>query len=152
MVFIKEQFNEKGQQYYILHQYKHSIVAKSTNNQVVFYEKPESISPYVVKGFKQNFHSVKFDTLRFVDKFKQITILHIDSLGIYAYKNLHIDILHLQYSPKINFERVLQRINPKNIILDGSNYSSYIDRWKNTAKKMHIPVHITAKEGAFILK
>jgi len=79
------------------------------------------------------------------------TLLIIDSLGIYKDLNFNPDYVLLRNSPKINMERLLEKINPKKIIADGSNYKSYIKRWKETFKNKKGLFHTTEK-GAFILK
>ena len=55
----------------------------------------------------------------------------------------------LTHSPKINLERLLIDYNPKQIIADGSNYTSYIKRWKESCKQAKIPLHITREKGSF---
>jgi competence protein ComEC len=85
-------------------------------------------------------------------KFENESILMIDSLGVYLLKNLKEPIVVLQYSPKINLERLIKTLKPKQIVADGSNYKSYINRWKETCKKQKTPFHFTGKNGAYILK
>jgi competence protein ComEC len=47
---------------------------------------------------------------------------------------------------------MIDSINPKYIIADGSNYTSYVNRWKQTCLKRKLPFHHTGKKGAFIIK
>lgn len=84
--------------------------------------------------------------------FNKEVILVIDSLGIYMFKSLNPSIVLLQHSPKINLERLLYTYHPKMIIADGSNYKSYIERWKQTCVKKETPFYSTMQKGAFILK
>jgi competence protein ComEC len=58
-------------------------------------------------------------------------------------------IVVLQQSPKINLERMLKTLVPKQVVVDGSNYKSYVNRWKETAEKQKTPFHDTGKNGAF---
>lgn len=60
--------------------------------------------------------------------------------------------LLLTQSPRINLERLLDSVSPKTIIADGSNYRSYIERWKSTCVKKNIPFHYTGEKGAYIFK
>ncbi len=85
-------------------------------------------------------------------KFKNETILVVDSLGVYQLMNLNHPIVVLQQSPKINLERLIKIIQPKQIIADGSNYKSYVKRWKKTSNKLGIPFYNTNVNGAFVLK
>ncbi|WP_223883353.1 ComEC/Rec2 family competence protein [Arenibacter lacus] len=58
--------------------------------------------------------------------------------------------LLLTQSPKINLERLLDSVQPKLILADGSNYHSYIARWKATCQKRKLPFHYTGEKGAYI--
>jgi competence protein ComEC len=79
-------------------------------------------------------------------------LLLIDSLGVYQLNNLKNPIIVLQYSPKINLERLIKTLQPKQIIADGSNYKSYVSRWRIVCKKEKIPFHYTGEKGAFMMK
>ncbi len=85
-------------------------------------------------------------------KFKKKNILIVDSLGVYQLNKLAHPIVILQYSPKINLERLIHRLKPSLIIADGSNYKSYANNWENISIKNKIPFHDTRKKGAFKLE
>ena len=76
----------------------------------------------------------------------------LDSLGIYPPYTLQADYILLTHSPKINLERLIDSIAPKQIIADGSNYKSYISRWKKTSAKRKLPFHYTGEKGAYYFK
>jgi len=84
--------------------------------------------------------------------FNKGVILVVDSLGIYKFKSLNPSMVLLQNSPKINLERLLFIHHPKMIIADGSNYKSYVERWKQTCLNNETPFHSTTQKGALILK
>ena len=46
--------------------------------------------------------------------------------------------------------RLIDSIHPSTIIADGSNYKSYVARWKLTCLKTKITFHATSEKGAFI--
>lgn len=75
----------------------------------------------------------------------------VDSMGIYPPANKTSPILLVTQSPKINMERFLDLTQPKQVIADGSNYSSYVQRWEKTCLKKKIPFYATSKKGAFTL-
>jgi len=58
----------------------------------------------------------------------------------------------LQYSPKINLERLIQVLKPSFIIADGSNYKSYANTWGIIAAKNQTPFYDTRKKGAFVIE
>ena len=104
------------------------------------YEVGENVKANFEKGF-QNLYQFQYEK-----------ILVIDSLGIYNINNLKSPIVVLQNSPKINLMRLIRELKPKQIIADGSNYKSYVNRWELTAKKTKTPFHYTGQNGAFIIK
>ena len=85
-------------------------------------------------------------------KFKKETILVVDSLGIYKFEMIKPTIVLLQQSPKINLERLLKKLHPKLLIVDGSNYKSYVAKWKQTCIKNNTPFYSTMQKGAYVLK
>ncbi len=79
-------------------------------------------------------------------------ILYImDSLGIYP-ETQQLDYVLLTQSPKINLERLLDSIQPKMVLVDGSNYKSYVSRWKKTCVEKEIPFHDTREKGFYIFE
>ncbi|MEZ4817493.1 MAG: ComEC/Rec2 family competence protein [Flavobacteriaceae bacterium] len=81
--------------------------------------------------------------------FKKETYVVLDSLGVYPSKRGIIIIL--SESPKIHLERLIDSIQPKLIIADGSNFKSYLYRWKKTCEKKKIPFHATSEKGAYVI-
>jgi competence protein ComEC len=106
-------------------------------NLIKTYAIGENLKPVLIKGFLDVFN------------FKNKDVLVIDSLGVYQLKGLENPIVVLQNSPKINLERLIKSLNPSHIIADGSNYKSYVKRWKMSSKKLKIPFHYTGEKGAF---
>lgn len=78
-------------------------------------------------------------------------IFILDSLGVYdvTFKD---QILLLRNSPKVNLNRLIDSLAPKLIIADGSNYKTYVKRWKATAERKKLPFHHTGEKGAFLIK
>ena len=95
--------------------------------------------------------TISFDELKSIYKFKDKTILVIDSLGVYKNISFNPDYILLRESPKINLNRLIDKQEPKLIIADASNYKSYVKRWKLTCDNKKIPFHYTNEKGAFIL-
>jgi competence protein ComEC len=69
-------------------------------------------------------------------------------LGIFP-KNINPNIVVITQSPKINLDRLLTFYHPKVIIADGSNFKSYVKRWKTSCEKMKIPFQATAEKGFY---
>lgn len=84
-------------------------------------------------------------------RFKRKEILIVDSLGIYNLEEASPDYVILTQSPKVNMNRLIERYPNCTIVADGSNYHSYVSRWKVTCRKQKIPFHSTYEKGAFII-
>ncbi len=80
---------------------------------------------------------------------KRIVIL--DSSGVYLPTTKNADVLLLTQSPKIHLEQLISELQPKLVIADGSNYPSFVTRWKTTCLAKKIPFHDTRKKGAYQL-
>jgi len=78
---------------------------------------------------------------------KKIVIL--DRSGVYLSTAKNIDVLLLTQSPKIHLEQLISELQPKLVIADGSNYPSFVARWKTTCSAKKIPFHDTRKKGAY---
>ena len=85
-------------------------------------------------------------------KINQKLIVVIDSLSVYPNTNKKPDVVLLSQSPRIHLERVIDSLQPQLLIADGSNYTSFVNRWEATSKKRKHPFYHTTKEGAFQLK
>ena len=48
--------------------------------------------------------------------------------------------------------RLIKKIEPSQIIVDGSNYKSDAIRWENICIRNNVPFHYTGIKGAYILK
>lgn len=83
-----------------------------------------------------------------VFRYRNKTVLLLDSLGVYPSEK--IDIILLTNSPKVHLERLIDSIQPTQIIADGSNYRTYVKRWHTTCTKRKIPFHYTGEKGAYI--
>ncbi|WP_083629253.1 ComEC/Rec2 family competence protein [Tenacibaculum agarivorans] len=149
--------NQSTKELIVFHNYKSSIIGIRNGNEMQIVsnldrsaiEKKKIIASYEVNEEV----SLKYDTLRRnIFAFHNEYILVIDSTGVYPKKFKKDPILVLQQSPKINLERVIEELKPKQIIVDGSNYKSYAKRWQLTCITKKTPLHYTNEDGAYILK
>lgn len=138
------------------------LVLHQTKNPIVLYKKGKGLnvltgdsnaSEKLINDYQigERINTIQYDTLAKSYTVVEKPLLVIDSLGIYTEQSSEAIVL-LTYSPKINLERLLQNIHPKEIIADGSNYKSYVERWKKTCIKNKIPFHYTGEKGAYYFK
>jgi len=138
----------------IFHNYKNTLLAKKEVNRltVMSTDSLVAINPLIKAYTKGNFNpEVKAIPLQNLLWHKEHTILIIDSLAVYT-PNLNPEILVLTQSPKVNLERVLLQLQPKEVIADATNYKTYITRWAATCRKQKIPFHATAEKGSYSIR
>ena len=103
------------------------------------------IQSYLVGDFCQLSAKKSLQNLMY---FKNLKILIIDSSCVYK-KGINPDVLIIIQSPKLNIERLLKTYKPKEVIVDGSNFKSYIKLWEATCRKEKIPFHNTNEKGFY---
>ena len=79
-----------------------------------------------------------------------LTLRVLDSSGMYSPLERSPDFLLLNGSPRIHMQRLLEDLKPGQVIADGSNYNSLVERWKRSCESLGIPFHNTSEKGAFI--
>lgn len=157
-VLIFEDFNKnKKQEFIVFHKSRKSILGERKGVLLNVYHNLDSISiakEKLMLSYKIG-ERVSIDYSRNISnvfQFKDKQILVVDSLGVYNVQNLKKPIVLLQNSPKINLKRLIKILQPKEIIVDGSNFKSYINRWKETCRKEKTPFFYTGENGAYIIK
>ena len=157
LIFILEKYKlEFTDEFIVFNKSKISIVGEREGNKLIvsssnmLSKKDYTLNQYIIgSGIGENLQKNKIQNFY---KFKNETILVVDSLGIYEFKTIKPSIVILQQSPKINLERLLKILQPKTVIADGSNYKSYVAKWEQTCIKNKTPFHSTMQNGAYILK
>jgi len=135
---------------------KNTLLTERVGNNVTVYsndsigttlENNSTLQAYLTGNFCQQ---VTIKHLQNLTYFKQQKILLLDRKAGYPLTT-GADIVILTQSPKLNLERFLKRHKPKQIIADGSNFKSYVRRWKTTCQKEKIPFHYTNEKGFYKL-
>ena len=154
------------QTHWIIQNQKELVIFNSRNNTLIAERNGEKITLHandsllktasknqVFNSYSMgNFSSLKSKKrLRNLIYFKGNKILVVDSSGVYP-KGIRPDIVVLTQSPKINFERFLQDIQPKMVVADASNFRTIQKLWKATCLKEKIPFHATAEKGFYRLE
>jgi competence protein ComEC len=71
----------------------------------------------------------------------------VDSSGVYLSEGQG-NIVLLTGSPDIHLGKLIQKLKPKQIVVDGNNYKSYVERWRETSQKYKISFYNTYEKGA----
>jgi len=154
-----EKYNTKSQQELIIfHKSRQTIIAERKSHEIKIYHDVDSLkilksnefTPYIIR---ENIKKVTyFQHFPAVMKLQKSTLILVDSLNVYQIKGIKNAIVLLRQSPKINIERLIKLLDPKEIIADGSNYKSQVLHWKMICEKYKVPFHYTGTAGAKILE
>jgi competence protein ComEC len=139
----------------VFHKSRYSVIGLKQNRELQLYHNLDLTSlknNSIITNFRVGEHIIKtsYDSLQSVYLLKNKNLLVVDSLGVYNVKTFKADIILLRNSPKINLNRLIDSLQPKLIISDGSNFKSYQERWAKTCEVQNIHFHQTSKKGAFI--
>ncbi|WP_298535976.1 ComEC/Rec2 family competence protein [uncultured Algibacter sp.] len=141
----------------IFHQSRHSLIGQTNPKKIIIAHDFDSLTSSenrLIKDYAMGRHinTIEETLLKPVYQLNQEKLMIVDSSGIYNVKSFRPDYILLRQSPKINLKRLIDSIKPKEIIADGSNYKSYVERWSKICKDGRIPFHQTSKKGAYIIK
>lgn len=146
--------SQKKEQLFVAHQTKNSILLHQKGNLLSIFSTNENTTQRLTTNYAiaERIESVANLSLENSYTFEDGNLIIIDSLGVYPSAIAKPDYLLLTQSPKINLERLIDSLQPKYIIADGSNYKTYIKRWAASCKKRKLPFHYTGEKGAYYIK
>ncbi|TYA92346.1 ComEC/Rec2 family competence protein [Seonamhaeicola marinus] len=150
-------YNTPENQFIIFHKSRNSLIGNVTKNKIVIAHDMDSITflkNKIIKDYSvgNHIHTIENASLKNLYILNTKVLLVVDNLGVYNIKSTKPDYVYLRQSPKINLNRLIDSISPKQIIADGSNYKSYLKHWELICKKRKLPFHHTSKKGAFIIR
>lgn len=157
-VFLYERHQKQTKKEFIVfHKSRNSILANRVGNEIRINYDLDSLSilnSKTILGYTigEGVEVKSQQAISNIFKLKNQQVLVVDSLGVYRLNNIQKPIVLLRQSPKINLERLIKNLQPRQIVVDGSNYKSYVYRWTKIAKKQKTPFHYTGKDGAFVYK
>ncbi len=155
-VLIFNKYSTSTNELLIFHKSRYSLIGIKQNTTLklnhsmdsLTYANDKLVTNYIVGNSIKN---IKPDSIKSVYKIRDRLLLVVDSLGAYK-TSFKPDYVLLRNSPKINLNKLIDHLQPKLIIADGSNYKSYQERWLKTCQKKELPFHQTSKKGAFIIQ
>ena len=157
-VFVFENYQKRSKKEFIVfHQNRNSVIGQREGDKLLVHHNLDSVaiqnSNFLTSyQIGENVQQVYNNVIPSFYQFNKNQILIVDSLGVYQLKGLKNPIVVLQNSPKINLERLIKSIKPKQIIADGNNYKSYVKSWEEMCRKQKTPFYYTGKNGAFVYK
>ena len=154
-VFIKTKYITTTQnECIVFNMKKNTLISERKGDQVTLYSNDSilencdnnvTIQSYLVGNFCKIQSKKLLNNVMLINS-KKVFIL--DSTTVYD-SNIKPDILIITQSSKINLERLLKVWKPKQIVVDGSNFKSYMELWEATCSKEKIPFHNTNEKGFY---
>ena len=141
------------EEWVVFHDYQQTLIGYKSGRMAVFcspknlLDDSRIIEEYVLDRHVKK-HSQQVLGLGYM--LRNTSFLIVDKTGIYNLPTCKEGIVLLRNSPKIHLVDLIETLNPKTIIADGSNFPSFVRHWGKTAKEMGVDFHSTATEGAWI--
>jgi len=153
LIYIYDEFRNSENQLVVFQKSRQSLIGYKNGKRLMVFKNDtteNSSEMYPIKSFKtaMNINTYSEERLPKLFAYKNKIVLVLDSLAIVP-KGIQAHTLLLTNSPKINLNRLIDSLKPKQIVADGSNYNTYVRRWKKTCKLKKLPFRHTAKQGAF---
>ena len=154
-IYIKTKYTTTTQnECIVFNMKKNTLISERKGDQVTLYSNDSilensdnnvTIQSYLTGNFCKIQSKKILNNVMLINN-KKVFIL--DSTTMYA-SNIKPDILIITQSAKINLERLLKVWKPKQIVVDGSNFKSYMKLWEATCIKEKIPFHNTNEKGFY---
>ncbi|MCK8522575.1 ComEC family competence protein [Aquimarina sp. D1M17] len=156
VMIYEQQSTYNNEEFVIYHNHRNTTLSILKHQKLKVYSTTDlakKTQSFLFSNYKMQHHAklIGIERLGTIYNYKGKTILILDSTT-YKVDSTGVDILLLSNSPKVHLERVIKDLKPNQIIADGSNYKTFLNRWEISCKKQKIPFHRTDKKGAFILR
>ncbi|WP_310991070.1 ComEC/Rec2 family competence protein [Aequorivita marina] len=155
-ISIYDEYRTSGNHLVVFHKSKQTLLGHQSGSNLTIFTNDSNetvFETYPIQSFKIE-RNIRFHTMKklpYIFRYKNKKRLILDSLGVIP-KQKNIYTVLLTHSPKVNLNRLIDSLAPAEIIADGSNYHSYVNRWQETCKLKKLPFYHTAKHGALSIK
>ena len=156
ILIIEKRQRIKRHEFLIFHKNRHAVIGLRQGSELHLYHDLDTIAilqQRLISDYRIGAQvTVSYSKMQpAIFKVNQHYVIRIDSLALYDIHRLKAPIVILQYSPKLNLERLIETLQPKYIIADGTNYKTYITLWKNTCLQKKTPFCYTGQNGAYTI-
>ena len=156
VAFYAKYESQNVNEFIVFSKKKTTIITERYGNEVALYSNDSilkttkdnlALKSYLVSNFCKIILKKKVSNLYY---FKNKKILILDSTAVYL-EDEKPDILILTNSPKVNLERLFTSWKPEQVVVDATNFKSYVKVWRVTCRKEKIPFHDTNEKGFYRL-
>ena len=138
----------------VFHDYQNTLIGIKENKDIIYlHDTSQTLNQRLIDNYTLNrqIRNDVFQNLPFGLQWGDHCLLIVDECVLYDFPSMAGCIVVLRNSPKVHLDHLIQQLQPKEVIADGSNYKSYIKRWEESCKSYGIKLHDTSMEGAFTL-
>lgn len=156
--FINDKKVKQKATFYVFHKSRHSVLGLHHGKQLKIstdFKVNDVSESSIISSFVEN---EAIDSLNYKQSLRNYYVLGerslfiVDSSAIATLpKDTRATDILLRLSPKINLERLIGELQPKQIIADGSNYKNMILIWAKTCRQNNVPFHYTGNKGAYCM-
>ncbi|NQZ44365.1 MAG: ComEC family competence protein [Flavobacteriaceae bacterium] len=148
---IFKNLRQRHQEVLVLaHRSRHSVLLAQTATHLTVFHSEKAEFQRILSDYSIGAGIRSIDSIPLKNHYRigNRLLFVMDDSAVYPQEQ-GFDYLVITQSPKINFERLLDSVRPKQVIADGSNYFQDVERWKRSCKQKRIPFHYTGEKGAF---
>ena len=153
LVLLAAHWNNTPSQLIVIHKSKQTMLAikQGQSSILLMTDSVSKTMSNIISDYKtgSNSRNISEEEIPHIFKYKDTIVLILDKLGVFP-KGLKNPVVLLTQSTQVHLERFIDSVQPIGIIADGSNYKSYVARWKETCRQKKIPFHSTYEKGAYI--
>ena len=126
-----------------------SFILETSKKVFALSDAPRGLGDYPLKNYLRGLNKAvdTLDNLPSVFRLNTNYFVIVDSVGVYP--NIIGPKVILRNNAKVHLSRLIKDVKPQCIIVDGSNYYSYVERWRTSCKEQKIPFYYTG-DAAFI--
>src|SRR5690554_260602 len=155
-IYIYDELESSQTQFIVFQKSRNSILGYKNGRHLKVFKNDTSrifSEEYPLKSYRVAVNAKFYSEEKLPEIFqhKKKNILIVDSLEVIPIgRNIHTIIL--VNNPKMNLSRLLDSLKPKQVIADGSNSYSAVNRWEKSSLENGIPFSHTAKKGAILIE
>lgn len=127
------------------------IGIRSKDSLHVYQNKTSDFSQQTLNDYStgERLNGIGYQKIPKILEFDGQLILILDRSGQYPTTN--VDVVLLTQNTEVALDRMLEVLQPKWVVADGSNYKGPINRWRATCRQQGIRFFCTPESGAFVL-
>ncbi|MFP2997425.1 ComEC/Rec2 family competence protein [Spongiivirga sp. MCCC 1A20706] len=150
---VERKVTADANEFIVFDNYNNHLIGIKNGKTLVVHSKVDSlITPLKSYKIGERIEKIQFRKTRHLYEINDQKILVLTKETKQLPEGLNPNIIVLDNSPKHNIDQIIVTLQPSIVIATANNYPSFINRWKESARKKQVYFHSTNEQGAFRLK